>query len=76
MRTTTVVVDHSSGTDPATLILASLGVGLALLSLGWQAFSFMLTRSRVRVNLKAGLRGIGAVVTLPPDASHQSVTSR
>jgi hypothetical protein len=71
--TTTVVVEHSSGTDPATLILASLGVGLALLSLAWQALSFMLTGSRVRVGVKVGLRGVGAVVTLPHDARAQSV---
>jgi hypothetical protein len=73
MRTTTVVVEHSSGTDPATLILASLGVGLALLSLAWQAFSFLLTGSRVRVNVRPGLRGFGGVVTVPLDATPANV---
>jgi hypothetical protein len=69
VNTTTVVVEHSSGTDPATLILASLGVGLALLALAWQALSFILTGSRVRVAVRPGLRGIGAVVTVPHDAA-------
>ncbi len=40
--------------DLATTILAALGVVLALVSLGWQAVSFWLSGSRVRVEIRAG----------------------
>jgi hypothetical protein len=43
---TTTVVIRSSGTDPATIILAALGVALALESLVWQARTFFVSGSR------------------------------
>jgi hypothetical protein len=67
------IVVHTSGTDPATIVLAAFGVGLALLSLFWQAFSFVATGSRVSVEVKAGLRGVGAVATLAHTATAQEV---
>ncbi len=62
----TVVVNMHEG-DLATTILAALGVVLALASLGWQAYSFLLSGSRVRVQLKHGMRNaIGAITSPTP----------
>ncbi len=54
MFAVTVVV-HTS--DLSTTIMAALGLGLALLSLAWQALSFGLAGSRVRVRIRSGTRG-------------------
>ena len=68
---------HDSGADPATLILASLGVGLALASLAWQAFSFRISGSRISVEILAGLGGVmggqRGVATLPPTAQRHEL---
>ena len=69
---------HDSGADPATLILASLGVGLALASLAWQAFSFRISGSRISVEILAGLGGVmggqRGVATLRPRRNGMSWT--
>ncbi len=67
------VVVHVSGSDPATLILASLGVGLALASLLWQGLTFLISGSRVSVKVRVGLKGVGSVVTLPHAATPKEV---
>ncbi len=41
----------------AALVIAIVGVGLATLSLGWQAATFFLSGPRIKVNLREGLRG-------------------
>jgi hypothetical protein len=68
---------HVSSSDPATLVLAALGIGLALASLVWQALTFLLTGSRVSVEVAAGMRGmingLLAVATLPNTATEDEV---
>jgi hypothetical protein len=68
------LADSGSSYDVVTLVLASVGLGLALASLGWQAATFVLSGSRVRVELLLGaadpatLRtGRGMLVTYPLD---------
>jgi hypothetical protein len=41
--------------DTAALVIAILGLVLAVLSLAWQAVTFVLTGPRVKVHLKEGL---------------------
>jgi hypothetical protein len=59
------------------LILASLGVALALASLAWQAFSFRISGSRITTEIQAGLKGFMGgqlgVATLPPTAAPHEV---
>jgi hypothetical protein len=68
------VIVHGSGVPSVTLVLAVTGVVLSLLALGWQWYSFVfISGSRVRVQLRSGLRGIGAVVTHPSDATPEQL---
>jgi hypothetical protein len=53
--------------DIATLAIATAGLGLAMLSLGWQAATFVLSGSRVRVDILKGSLGRGSLITGPPD---------
>jgi hypothetical protein len=47
----------------ATLVIAVVGVSLAVLSIAWQAATFILTGPRVKVELHEGLRGpLGVMV--------------
>jgi hypothetical protein len=68
-RSTTVVVHvlhttvHTSGAG--TTILAGIGVLLALASLGWQAYTFFRSGSRVRVELRAGASDGYRSITTP-----------
>jgi hypothetical protein len=62
----TIVVHNS---DLATTILAALGIGLALLSLAWQAWSFLLSGSRVTVEVRSGLRSATGALTIPGTAN-------
>jgi hypothetical protein len=62
------VVVHVSGAGWPTLALALVGLILSLLALAWQAYSFAASGSRIRVELRRGLRGLGAVVTFPDEA--------
>jgi len=50
----------------ATLVIAVLGLVLAVVSLTWQAATFVLSGSRVRAELKHGARNAGVAVTGPP----------
>lgn len=52
--------------NTATLVIAVVGLGLSVLSLGWQAASFFLSGPRVRVHLQEGFRGMGGAVLAPP----------
>jgi hypothetical protein len=55
--------------DVVTLVVAITGLGLALLSLGWQAAIFVLSGSRVRVSITRGMVGGGNLLTIDhPDA--------
>lgn len=70
-------VDSTSTLDFITLGLAILGVGLAALSLGWQAATFYLSGSRVRVTMHRGAlrREFGATtrMTGPVTASDRDI---
>lgn len=57
-----------STTDAITLIVAIAGLTLAVVSLGWQAATFVLTGPRVKVNLQQGALGPGGAVVGPVDA--------
>lgn len=59
-------VPTTSTLDIITLILASVGVALAALSLGWQAATFVLSGSRVRATLRLGAlrRELGQVARM------------
>ncbi len=67
------IVVHTSGSDPATVILAALGVCLALASLAWQARTFAISGSRISVEIKTALRGRGGDLTLPHTATAHDV---
>ncbi len=62
-----IVVHVAGGTDWSTLVVAVLGVVLSLAALAWQAWSFFATGSRVKVKVRRGLLGSGAVVSFPND---------
>ena len=47
----------SDAVDTAALVIAIISLVLAVLSLAWQAVTFVLTGPRVKVCLKEGLRG-------------------
>jgi hypothetical protein len=78
----TTIVLHTG--DTATTILAAFGVGLAVLSLGWQAWSFLLAGSRVSVEVGDGLKDGNKVATIARTATpveiasleHQGLTER
>jgi hypothetical protein len=64
------VVVHVSGTGWPTLALALTGIVLSLGALGWQWYSFVfIAGSRVTVELRQGLKGLDAVLTMPEDAA-------
>ena len=63
------IIIHTSGTNAATIVLASLGVVLALASLAWQARTFIVTGSRISVEIRPGLMGFGSVVTLSSEGT-------
>ena len=50
----------------ATLVIAVLGLVLSIVSLIWQAATFVLSGSRVRAELKHGARNADVVVSGPP----------
>jgi hypothetical protein len=51
--------------EVATLVIAVVGLALAMLSLGWQAATFFLSGPRVKVYLREGLRGPVGVMLAP-----------
>jgi hypothetical protein len=57
------VVIHSA--DPATTVIAALGLVCALASLAWQAWTFSRSGSRVVVEIRSGLMGPSGFVTAP-----------
>jgi hypothetical protein len=63
--------------DIVTLVVAIVGLALAALSLGWQAATFVLSGSRVRVTLRRGAvrRGFGETVrvSFPEHATEREV---
>jgi hypothetical protein len=67
--------DPVSTLDIITLVVAIAGLGLAVASLIWQAATFVLSGSRVKIQLKRGFlgspQGVGPVsrVTAPLDAT-------
>ena len=64
------IVVHVSGTSWPTLLLAATGVVLSLGALAWQWYSFVfVSGSRITVELRRGLKGVGAVVTYPDTAA-------
>jgi len=68
------IIVHTSGTNAPTLVLASLGVVLALASLAWQARSFIVTGSRITVELRVAFKGRGSVVSIPHNATTDQVS--
>ena len=56
----------SDAVDTAALVIAIISLVLAVLSLAWQAVTFVLTGPRVKVCLKEGLRGPLGVMIAPP----------
>lgn len=75
MAPTRVVVDLSE-TSSATLALAVTGVVLSLGAHAWQWYSFVfISGSRLRVEVRRGLRGMGAVVTHPETATDWTIES-
>jgi hypothetical protein len=60
-------------TDLATTVLAALGVVLALLSIGWQAWSFRRAGSRVSVVVRSGLRSATGAITVPGSPSEATL---
>lgn len=52
--------------ETAALAVAIIGLVLAVLSLVWQAVTFVLAGPRVKVRLKEGLRGPAGAVIAPP----------
>jgi len=72
-----VVIRESA--DLSTTILAVVGVVLALASLGWQAFSFYISGSRVAVDLRPGMTdplGTTAVTSPGPISPAQLNTTQ
>lgn len=71
------VVVHTSPvvhvSDTATTVVAALGVLLAMASLGWQAWTFTRSGSRVTVAIARGLMGAGHAITVPWDATPQQL---
>jgi hypothetical protein len=63
VHTTVRTTVHTTGL--ATTILAALGVLLALLSIAWQAWSFMRSGSRVSVVVHSGLWNATGAMTVP-----------
>lgn len=67
------VVVHTSPvlhtSDTTATVIAALGVLLALAALGWQAWTFQRSGSRVRVSITRGLAGAGHAITTPRNAS-------
>ena len=59
--------------DTATTVIAVLGLLFALASLGWQAWTFRLSGSRVRVEIARGLKSETHAVTMPPTATAQQI---
>jgi hypothetical protein len=57
----------TSSYDIVTLFVAIAGFGLALAALGSQAATFVLSGSRVKVDLLRGGIGRGVLITYPPD---------
>jgi hypothetical protein len=56
-----------SSYDWITPVVAIVGLGLALLSLGWQAATFALSGSRVRAEIKRGASGGGNAIIGPAE---------
>src|SRR5258708_4430487 len=52
--------------EVGTLVIAVLGLVLSILSLIWQAATYILSGSRVRAELKHGARSADVVVSGPP----------
>lgn len=61
--------------DPATTVIAALGLVFALASLAWQAWTFRLSGSRVRVEIARGLKSTTHALTMPRDATSQQIES-
>ena len=59
-----VVIHNVVQTNDVTpTILGAVGISLALASLGWQAYTFLRSGSRVRVRISAGVTDGSRVVT-------------
>jgi hypothetical protein len=56
------IVIHSG--DTATTVIAVVGLALAVLSFGWQAWSFSVSGSRVEVTIRAGMASGDKVASL------------
>ncbi len=67
----TAPVVHTS--DTATTVIAALGLLLALASLGWQAWTFRLSGSRVSVEIARGLKSETHAITMPATATAQQI---
>jgi hypothetical protein len=65
---TSPVILHTGG-DTATTVIAAVGLVFALASVLWQAWTFRLSGSRVRVEIARGLIGNGHAITVPWDAT-------
>ncbi|MGA8353467.1 MAG: hypothetical protein WB698_04795 [Solirubrobacteraceae bacterium] len=67
----TAPIVHTS--DTATTVIAAFGLLFALASLGWQAWTFRLSGSRVRVDIARGLKSGTHALTMPSTATPQQI---
>jgi hypothetical protein len=69
-------VSQSDGTATTTLVIAVIGLVLAVASIVWQAAAFRLSGARVKVQLREGALGHGYVATGPPGTQPMSALAR
>ena len=62
-----MLLAKTAPTGTTTLIIAVVGLALAAASIAWQAATFVLAGSRVRVDILRGAIGRGMLVTAPPE---------
>jgi hypothetical protein len=61
-------------TSAVTLLIAVVGLGLAIASLVWQAATFVLSGARVRVEIQIGAHdGAGTIMSGPPESLSQGM---
>jgi hypothetical protein len=67
------IVVHTGGGDTVTTVIAAVGLVLAVLSFGWQAWSFIVSGSRVTVTLRAGMSDGSKVASLATAPSPEAL---
>jgi hypothetical protein len=64
----------TTGFDTTTLVIAVVGLALAAISLAWQAATFTLAGSRIRVEILRGVIGSGVLITYPLSGGHRTAS--